>query len=176
MINSGNNKFIVTLLAMLVALLMNTLINTVLLAKETAKETAFDAIEFEQIKQQHMGRRWLMLLWSVDCPPCFKELKMINNLSQQVKDLAIVIVNTDEQVAAGERQQIIDDYQLQRFQHFYFEDGKNDHNRFVIDPTWYGELPRSYFVDANGKFHGKSGLINEAILSKWLIPSKSESQ
>lgn len=163
---TSNSKLITTLLALLMTMFINKTLQ--------AKETAFSAIEFEQLKQQHLGKKWLMLLWSVDCPPCFKELKLINKMNQQYDDLAIIIVNTDEQVDASERQKIIDEHQLQGFQHFYFEDGQTAHNRFVIDPSWYGELPRSYFVDVSGKFYGKSGLIAEELLSKWLVPSKAK--
>ena len=53
---------------------------------------------------------------------------------------------------------------------YHFADGQGDKNRFIIDSSWYGELPRSYFVEANGKFHGKSGLIKEALLTQWLMP------
>jgi len=50
-----------------------------------------------------------------------------------------------------------------------FADGEGDRNRYLIDANWYGELPRSYFVEPSGKFHGKSGLVSESLLTKWLL-------
>ncbi|WOH39110.1 hypothetical protein RI844_07760 [Thalassotalea fonticola] len=166
MITFSNKKLILVMLFLFISTLNSKAV--------WANETAFNADELAQIKQQHMGKKWLMLLWSVDCPPCFKELKLLKNMSQKHENLAIVIVNIDEQVTAAERQQIINEYQLQSLQHFYFLDGQSDINRYVIDPDWYGELPRSYFVDATGKFYGKSGLVGEELLNKWLIYSNNK--
>ena len=118
-----------------------------------------------------MGKQWLMLLWSVDCPPCFKELAIIQKLKAQHENLAVVIINTDanDEIKA-ERKEIIEKFELSNFTNFHFVDGKGDQSRFFIDPNWYGELPRSYFIESSGKFHGKSGLVNKSILTQWLIP------
>jgi len=135
-----------------------------------AKSTAFDKAQLASIKAQNMGQQWLMLLWSVDCPACFKELATIQKLQRQHNNLAVVIVNTDANDEINvERKAIIEKFELNNLTNFYFVDGKGDQSRFLIDPNWYGELPRSYFVESNGKFHGKSGLVNQFILTKWLI-------
>lgn len=135
-----------------------------------AESIAFDKAQLSSVKTQHMGKQWLMLLWSVDCPPCFKELAIIQKLQRQHHDLAVVIINTDaDDEINAEREEIIDKFKLTHFTNFHFVDGKGDQSRFFIDPNWYGELPRSYFVESNGKFHGKSGLVNKSILTQWLI-------
>ena len=135
-----------------------------------AKSVAFDKAQLITLKKQNMGKQWLMLLWSVDCPPCFKELAILQKLHGQHDDLAVVIINTDasDEITA-ERIDIIEKFELDNLANFHFVDGKGDQSRFYIDPSWYGELPRSYFVESDGKFHGKSGLVNESLLTKWLI-------
>jgi thiol-disulfide isomerase/thioredoxin len=135
-----------------------------------AESIAFDKTQLATVKAHNMGKQWLMLLWSVDCPPCFKELAIIQKLQRQHDDLAIVIINTDasDEITA-ERIDIIEKFELDNFTNFHFVDGKGDQSRFYIDPDWYGELPRSYFVESNGKFHGKSGLVNQSLLTKWLV-------
>lgn len=135
-----------------------------------ANSVAFDKTQLALVKTQNMGKQWLMLLWSVDCPPCFKELAIIQKLQRQHDDLAVVIINTDanDEINA-ERKNIIEKFGLSNFTNFHFVDGQGDQSRFFIDPTWYGELPRSYFVESNGEFHGKSGLINQSILTQWLV-------
>lgn len=135
-----------------------------------ANSVAFDKTQLALVKTQNMGKQWLMLLWSVDCPPCFKELAIIQKLQRQHDDLAVVIINTDanDEINA-ERKNIIEKFGLSNFTNFHFVDGQGDQSRFFIDPTWYGELPRSYFVESNGEFHGKSGLINQSILMQWLV-------
>ncbi len=135
-----------------------------------AESIAFNKEQLTALKKQNMGKQWLMLLWSVDCPPCFKELAILQKLQRQHDDLAVVIINTDasDEVNA-ERIDIIEKFELNTLTNFHFEDGTDAQSRFYIDPNWYGELPRSYFVESNGKFHGKSGLVNQSLLTKWLI-------
>lgn len=135
-----------------------------------AESIAFNKTQLTTLKTQNMGKQWLMLLWSVDCPPCFKELAIIQKLQRQHGELAVVIINTDDNDEVNlERKEIIDKFELNDFSNFHFIDGKGDQSRYFIDPNWYGELPRSYFVESNGKFHGKSGLVNESLLTQWLI-------
>ena len=135
-----------------------------------AESIAFDKAQLAMLKTQHMGKQWLMLLWSVDCPPCFKELANIQKLQRQHNDLAVVIINTDaNDEVKTERTEIIEKFELGNITHFHFIDGQGDQSRFHIDPHWYGELPRSYFVASDGQFHGKSGLVNKSTLTKWLV-------
>ena len=44
-------------------------------------QVAFDKAERTSIKE----KKWLTLLWSVDCPPCMKELALVQILQQQKK-------------------------------------------------------------------------------------------
>jgi len=136
-----------------------------------ADSIAFNKAQLATVITENMGKQWLMLLWSVDCPPCFKELAIIQKLKAQHENLAVVIINTDanDEIKA-ERKEIIEKFELSNFTNFHFVDGKGDQSRFFIDPNWYGELPRSYFIESSGKFHGKSGLVNKSILTQWLIP------
>jgi thiol-disulfide isomerase/thioredoxin len=132
----------------------------------------FSKPAFEKMKQQQLGKRWLMVLWSLDCPACFKELKLIQTLQLEHngKALNVIFINADDTDEVNlERQQVLVSYEMNNFTNFYFTDGQGDLNRYQIDPQWYGELPRSYFVDELGKPHGKSGLLDEKLIKKWLI-------
>ena len=134
-----------------------------------AGDTAFSQENFDRIKQQHLGKQWLMLLWSVDCPPCFKELALIQKIRLTKPDIAIVIVNVDDNDdVAQERKKVLDSYGLTTLESYYFSDGQGDRSRYLIDPSWFGELPRSYFIESNGRSHGRSGLVKEELLVNWL--------
>jgi len=134
-----------------------------------ASSTAFTKVEFEQVKQKYKDKQWLMLLWSVDCPPCFKELAIVQKLNAKLTDLNIILINTDaDEETRVERDTIIKQFDLQRIANYHFTDGQSDKSRYLIDPQWYGELPRSYFIQANGKFNGKSGLASESLIEHWL--------
>ncbi len=132
-----------------------------------AEQQPFSQTTFEQLKIQHQGKKWLMVLWSVDCPACFKELALIKSFEQE--NLNLVIVNADDSdEVTNERHKVVQQYQLDRYQNYFFADNTGDQMRYVIDPSWYGELPRSYFVDETGKFFGKSGLIAPEHIKTWL--------
>ncbi len=133
-------------------------------------EKPFNKIHLTALKQHYKGQRWLMVFWSVDCPPCFQELAMIQTLSEQVTNLAIVIVNADDSDdISHERSNVIERFKLSHLTHLYFVEGQGAKSRYIVDPSWYGELPRSYFIDAAGKFNGKSGLITKQALNEWLL-------
>ena len=135
-----------------------------------ATSIAFNENHLQQIKTQYLGKQWLMLLWSVDCPPCFKELAIIQKLQGEYDDLAIVIINTDaDDELQHAREKTIKKFDLTGFKNLHFTDGLADQSRFLVDPQWYGELPRSYFIEKNGKYHGKSGLVTQDMLTQWLV-------
>lgn len=134
------------------------------------KPHAFTQVAFNEIKAQYQGKKWLTLLWSVDCPPCMKELALVQKLQQQKKNLAIVIINVDtHENSEQERNDILAHFGLTPLKNLYFREGAEDQTRYQIDPQWFGELPRSYFIDEAGTFHGKSGLVSKALLTRWLL-------
>ncbi|NQY62516.1 MAG: redoxin domain-containing protein [Alteromonadaceae bacterium] len=153
--------------------LNNTLvfITSMLFTLNTAAQSAVFSTEvFNNIKQQYKGQRWLALMWSVDCPPCIKELAQISKMYQQNPSLPVILINTDgDDELTEERETLIAKYQLNSLTQFYFIDGEAARSRYLIDPNWYGELPRSYFYNANGERIERSGLVSEDLLKKWLL-------
>lgn len=136
-----------------------------------AEHQPFSIEAFNKVKQQHQGKQWLTVLWSVDCPPCFKELALIQKMRKTHKNLAIVIINADDNDEVSEvRERTLANYELDDLTAFNFIDGQASQNRYSIDPAWYGELPRSYFIDDSGFFHGKSGLLDDKLIRQWLLP------
>jgi thiol-disulfide isomerase/thioredoxin len=140
------------------------------LQEKTINSQAFNSAIYEEVKENYQGKKWLTLLWSVDCPPCMKELAIVQSLQQQQRELAIVIINVDTyEESDQQRDKILAHFNLAAQTNLHFSDGLEDQSRYLIDPQWFGELPRSYFVDETGTFHGKSGLASKELLEKWLI-------
>lgn len=164
------NRLIIVL-CLLASLLLSFLM---LSAHANAASQVFSKTQLESIKRQNIGKQWLMVLWSVDCPACFKELALIEKMRQQQPDITVVIINADDNDdIQTEREQVLISYNLSALAHYHFSDGQGEQSRYLIDSSWYGELPRSYFVESNGRFHGKSGLINEQFAIKWLTQAPS---
>jgi len=140
------------------------------LESEPINSQVFDSAIYEETKQRYQGKKWLTLLWSVDCPPCMKELAIVQTLQQQQSELAIVIINVDTyEDSEQQRDKILAHFNLMSQTNLHFSDGLEDHSRYLIDPHWFGELPRSYFIDEAGISHGKSGLASKVLLEKWLL-------
>jgi len=138
-----------------------------------SNEQPFSLKTFNALKHKNLGQQWAVILWSVDCPACFKELALVNKLRQEQPDLAIVFINADENAvdneAFAERAKIIVDYGMGNLPNLYFSYNQATKSRYQIDPQWYGELPRSYFINRDGVFRGKSGLVQESLIRKWLM-------
>ncbi len=130
---------------------------------------AFNSEILLKQQQENKGKRWLILLWSVDCPPCYKELALISHLREQHELQPIVIINTDDNDEVhAERSKVITQFKLDDLVNLYFIDGQGAYNRYSIDASWHGELPRSYLIDEQGKAKGRSGLLDKETLLAWL--------
>lgn len=122
-----------------------------------------------QEKTSHTGQPWLTLCWSLDCPACITELKHLAAANKPEWNSRIILINTDaDSGRAAERQALLQQLSLTELPSFFFADAMETQSRFLIDPSWYGELPRTYFIDAEGKWHGKSGLVSTEQLAIWL--------
>jgi hypothetical protein len=101
-----------------------------------------------------------------------KGLALVEKLQGRQKDIAVVIINVDtHEDSEKQREKILANFHLTQLTGFFFQEGLADQSRYHTDPQWFGELPRSYFVDEAGTFHGKSGLVSKALLEKWLLSS-----
>jgi len=156
----------------------NTILNAFILSfvlllsnqNAVASSKVFTKDSFEKVKLQYKGKQWLMLLWSLDCPACFKELALLEKIRVTAPNIAIVLINVDDNhEVTQEREAVLNSFGFNTLDTLYFSEGSGDINRYLIDPSWFGELPRSYFIESNGKFHGKSGLVSELLLSTWLL-------
>jgi len=139
------------------------------IAQIQAGQEPFSKKSLQQRIEQHSGHRWIMVLWSLDCPPCHQELSVISDLIKTNKNLAILLINTDDYGdISQERDQLLDHYGLMQLENFYFPSGSASINRFHIDNTWQGELPRSYMYAATGQRKGHSGLLSKKFIVRWL--------
>jgi len=121
-----------------------------------------------EIIQHKDQQAFILILWSLDCPPCLKELSLLQSLKGAFSMNQIVLVSTDDQDSSTDVQKILVDYQLNEWDNWFFADALPERLRYIIDPDWYGELPRSYFYDSKHQRKAHSGLLNEVMLKAWL--------
>lgn len=119
------------------------------------------------LERQFAGQRHAVLFWSLTCVPCFKELEELGRVPDK-QALALVLVNTDVDAEASEVELFLAKYGLTELHNWQFADAIPARLRTAIDPDWYGELPRSYAIAADGKRFAQSGRADIDQLVSWL--------
>jgi len=180
--NSQSKRLMASTL-LLVALGFSTSINassTISLktsSKITASKTAitessalkpFSKNSLRTITADREGHAFMMVLWSIDCPPCLKELEHFQALKAQLTKTNIVLISTDSPDNRVSIEQVLVDNQLQAIDSWIFSDSLPERLRYKIDPTWYGELPRTYFYESDHTRMAHSGMLTQAKLQQWL--------
>ncbi len=120
-----------------------------------------------EIEKRHENTNFLLVLWSLDCPPCLKEFKLLSSLVKQKNSPRIVLVSTDSVEFVPEIKSRLIEYNLQQEENWYFNDVP-ELLRSKIDKNWFGELPRTYFYNKNTVRLAHSGPLNQSLLEKWL--------
>ena len=128
---------------------------------------AFTADSFTELKSDFAGQEFLLGLWSVDCPPCLLELKMMGKILELNPGLPFVLVSTDAIDTRDDAIEFLFDFNLHEIKSWMFADSFVEKLRYSIDPSWYGELPRSYFFDESHNMESHSGIMTEKLLRDW---------
>ncbi len=110
----------------------------------------------------------IVSFWSIDCPPCYKELAMWRELNMRFPDLKLVLVSTDEGDAKHEVVEVLEKIGVAKLDSWQFADEYVQRLRYEIDKNWYGELPRSYFYSPSGQVKAVSGLVEQNKIEQWL--------
>jgi len=110
-----------------------------------------------------------MVMWSLDCPPCIKELNSLGMLYKQYPDLNMVLVSTDSPERIDEINNLLNRFDLQNIDNWVFSTDSIQKLRYTIDPQWYGELPRSYFHDKQPTERSAvTGILDTQHIVSWL--------
>ncbi len=156
------NKLILTLLMLTAALSLPQL------ARAEMQLSQFETGSYKKIMKLYQDDAFLLVLWSVDCPPCIDELPALGRFHQQHPKANLVMVSTDSNNQQADIRQLMDKYGLTDIQQWVFAGDSAQAIRFAIDPLWYGELPRSYFHHEDNKRQAKTGKLDEDTLLAWL--------
>lgn len=127
----------------------------------------FDAQSFAEIRAHHARAPVLVMLWSVECTYCKADMRRAAERLQAHPELALVLINVDPLTAGDAVREAIHETGTEAAEHWQFGDLPPARLRASIDPHWYGELPRTYLVDANGAIEGRSGRLPEAAFDHW---------
>ncbi|WP_296753051.1 redoxin domain-containing protein [Thiobacillus sp.] len=134
---------------------------------------AFTTDSLAKIKAQYAGRPFILNLWSVnECSYCIAELTLLGKLAKTQKRLPLVLVATDTPDYVPAMQKTLAPLGLGGVDSWVFDDPIPERLRHAIDPSWYGELPRTYLYDAQHQRETVVGVLSEQRLRAWLRKHK----
>lgn len=119
----------------------------------------FNPGSYQQILHENAGQPFVLAIWSVDCPSCIRDMNVLSQIRQAHPELKIVMLSTDEPDATQEVKTILARNNLSDLDNWLFGNQDAQKLRFEIDPSWYGELPRTYFFTSSHYRTGKSGAL-----------------
>ncbi len=121
-----------------------------------------------QIRARFAGEPLIVSFWSIDCPPCYRELSMWRKLSERFPHMNLLLVSTDGRQQAEEVMQVLREKGVDHLPSWQFAERHAQRLRYEIDRQWHGELPRTYFYSPTGESQAVSGLIEYGEVGQWL--------
>lgn len=131
---------------------------------------------YHRIIAAHAGKPFIVALWSVGCTHCGADLELFARLLQKYPAFKLVLISTDAPEQEEEIASALNHYHLNsqaqtgsgKVESWVFADSYTERMRFEVDAQWYGELPRTYFYDAQGRAASTSGVLDAAETENWV--------
>lgn len=99
----------------------------------------------------------VIALWSADCSHCKKNLQLLSELARSNPRLKVITVAAE--MASDEHTPLIARYALPGPRYAYGSDSP-EAIAYAIDPSWAGELPRSFLFNGKGGKEKRSGVLS----------------
>ncbi|WJW75352.1 redoxin domain-containing protein [Thiohalobacter sp. IOR34] len=126
------------------------------------------AESYAGVVESRQGQPFILAFWSLDCPPCYRELAMWAELKRRHPGLDLVLVSTDGPAAAAEVEALLAELGLEWAAAWLFSEPHSQRLRHAVDPAWRGELPRTYYLRAGRVERAVSGLPQRGFVEAWL--------
>lgn len=120
----------------------------------------FKTGSYQQILDKQKGKPFVLVIWSLMCPSCIKDMEQLDTLHKKFPHLNFVMLSTDEPADAEDIEAMLEKYHLSDVENWVFADDDAQKLRFEIDPAWFGEMPRTYFFDKTHSRAGVSGVLS----------------
>lgn len=123
---------------------------------------------FQQLVSARQGKPFIINFWSLSCVYCRDELGMLKKLSKKYPRLDLILVSTDTPGEVKDISATLSEFSLNKAEAWVFADSNVERLRFEIDRKWYGELPRTYFINAKSEVKAISGKIEQKDVEQWI--------
>lgn len=141
-------------------------------AHARASMTPFEPGSLEQILVAHQGKPFVLIVWSLDCLYCQASLTALAKEKRLHPQMNIVTLATDPMGDAHTEGLLAARLRGVGLLAGAWAFGATppEQLRFAIDPKWHGEMPRSYWFDAQGRRVAYSGILTPATIKRLSAP------
>lgn len=145
------------------------LLGALLSASAHAQELRpFTADSMQEISARRASGPFVLAFWSLSCAYCPEELTMLGGLAQRHGSSRLVLVSTDTPDDDAAIHAALKRHALTGVEAWVFADPFVERLRHAVDPRWYGELPRTYFIRDGHVIRSVSGVVNKADIQAWI--------
>ena len=116
---------------------------------------------YQQLLDSNANKPFMLVVWSITCSSCLKDMALLNKLHKTHPNINMVMLATDDASSTEQIQQILAKNELTGLENWLFADENLQKLRYEIDPKWYGEQPRTYFLNKKHEREGISGVLSQ---------------
>lgn len=113
------------------------------------------------------GRPFVLALWSAHCEPCRGEMPLWREMRAKHPAVDIVLVSTDPPHERELLTRFLERYPPGPVERWSYADEFEERTRYAIDPRWRGELPRTYYFDADHRMEVITGKPDPERVRAW---------
>ncbi|MFZ6774378.1 hypothetical protein ACO0LB_16855 [Undibacterium sp. SXout7W] len=138
-------------------------------SSQAADIQEFKSVSMNNLIQSQKGKPFVLVVWSLDCEFCQASLAALWKSKKRNKNVRVITIGTDsllDEQNASLMKQKLNGFDLMKDAWAFGEEAP-ERLRFSVDPKWHGEMPRSYWFDANGQSTAISGVIKVAEIEKF---------
>ena len=137
-------------------------------AASGAELRAFDATSVDAIRAAHAGQPFVLAFWATQCAPCREEMALWKTLLRKHPGLKVVLVATDPPGQDDLIERFLARYDPGAVERWAFADEFSERLRYSVDRAWRGELPRTYFFEADHRAEARSGALDRSWIEAWI--------
>ena len=127
---------------------------------EPANLKHFTSGSYQQLLKEYADKPFVLMIWSISCASCLKKMPVMSELQKTMPGVNLIMLATDDASATDQVKSILTGNELNHADNWIFADANAQKLRYEIDPKWYGEVPRTYFLNKEHQRIGVSGSVS----------------
>lgn len=128
---------------------------------------SFAPDSFAQIRATHAGKPFVVVVWGLECAYCDSSFAALAE-AQHKQQIQVVTIATDPADNVQARRLIMKKLEASGLvsEAWAFGTASAEQLRYTIDPKWFGEMPRTYWFNAQGARRAYSGALSAPVIDR----------